>query len=127
MPNADFVRVSDKGAPMSARDLISFFFGTQIRLQPFETTLTVGTSAVQAGKLSNQRVAVTFSNPGTTAIILGLSTGVTSTSGFVVPGPGFLSFTWYLDGELVMRDFFAISSVASQTLYICESVMSVVN
>lgn len=127
MPNADFVRMSDKGAPMSARDLISFYFGTQIRLQPFETTLTVGTTSVQAGKLSNQRVAISFSNPGTTAIVVGLSTGVTSSSGFVIPGPGFLSFTWYLDGELVMRDFYAISSAGGQTLYICESVMSVVN
>lgn len=127
MPNADFVRVSDKGAPMSARDLISFFFGTQIRLQPFETTLTVGTTSVQAGKLSNQRVAITFSNPGTNVITVGLSAGVTATSGFTVPVGGFISFTWYLDGELVMRDFFAISGTASQTLYICESVMSVVN
>lgn len=127
MPNADFVRVSDKGAPMSARDLISFFFGTQIRLQPFETTLTVGTTSVQAGKLSNQRVAITFSNPGTNVITVGLSAGVTATSGFTVPVGGFISFTWYLDGELVMRDFYAISGTAAQTLYICESVMSVVN
>lgn len=127
MLNADFVRVSDKGAPMSARDLISFFFGTQIRLQPFETTLTVGTTSVQAGKLSNQRVAITFSNPGTNVITVGLSAGVTATSGFTVPVGGFISFTWYLDGELVMRDFYAISGTAAQTLYICESVMSVVN
>lgn len=111
----------------SARGLIKNYFGADIRLQPFETTLTVGTSAVQAGKLANQRVAISFSNLGSVAIAVGLSTGVTATSGFVVPGPGFLSFTWYLDGELVMRDFYAISSAASQTLYICESVLSVVN
>lgn len=111
----------------SARGLIRNYFGADIRLQPFETTLTVGTSAVQAGKLANQRVAVTFSNPGANLIVVGLSTGVTATSGFVVPSNGFLSFTWYLDGELVMRDFYAISGTASQTLYICESVLSVVN
>jgi hypothetical protein len=127
MPNADFVRMSDKGAPMSARDLISFYFGTQIRLQPFETTLTVGTTSVQAGKLSNQRVAITFSNPGTNLITVGLSPAVTAASGYVVAPSGFLSFTWFLDGELVMRDFWAISGTASQTLYIAESVMSVVN
>ena len=127
MPNADFVRASEKGNPLSARDLISFYFGTQIRLQPYETSLTVGTTAVQAGKLSNQRVAISFSNPGATDIVVGLSTGVTSSSGFVVPGPGLLSFTWFLDGELVMRDLYAISSASGQTLYICESVMSVIN
>lgn len=127
MSNADFVRASEKGNPLSARDLISLYFGTQIRLQPFETTLTVGTTSVQAGKLSNQRVAITFSNPGSNLITVGLSAGVTSTSGYVVPSNGFLSFTWFLDGELVMRDFWAISGSASQTLYIAESVMSVIN
>lgn len=111
----------------SARSLIHAWFGFGIHLQPFETTLTVGTTAVQAGKLSNQRCAITFSNPGANLITVGLSTGVTATSGFVVPSNGFLSFTWYLDGELVMRDFYAISGTASQTLYICESVLSVVN
>lgn len=111
----------------SARGLIKEYFGCEIRLQPKETTLTVGTTAVAAGSLGNQRVAVTFSNPGSTAIVLGLSTGVTSSSGFVVPGPGFLSFTWFLDGELVMQQFYAISSAGGQTLYICESVLSVVN
>lgn len=111
----------------SARGLIKEYFGADIRLQPFETTLTVGTTSVQAGKLANQRVAVTFSNPGSNLIVVGLSAGVTATSGYCVAPSGFLSFTWFLDGELVMRDFWAISGSASQTLYIAESVMSVVN
>jgi hypothetical protein len=127
MPDAQFVNASEKGNPVSARDLIALYYGSQIRLQPFETTLTVGTSSVQAGKLSNQRVAVTFSNPGANLIVVGLSAGVTATSGYVVPANGFLSFTWLLDGELVMRDFWAISGTASQTLYVAESVLSVVN
>lgn len=125
--NPQHIRLSEKGAPLSARDLIGLYFGTEIRLQPFETTLTVGTTSVQAGKLSNQRVAITFSNPGTNIITVGLSPGVSATSGYTVPVGGFISFTWFLDGELVMRDFWAISGTASQTLYIAESVMSVVN
>jgi hypothetical protein len=111
----------------SARGLIESYFGAAIRLQPFETTLTVGTTSVQAGKLSNQRVAITFANCGTNLIVVGLSVGVTATSGFTVAPSGFLSFDWRNDGELVMRDFYAISGTASQTLYICESVLSVVN
>ena len=111
----------------SARGLIKSYFGADIRLQPFETTLTVGTTSVQAGKLSNQRVAITFGNCGSNLIVVGLSAGVTATSGYPVAPNGFLSFTWFLDGELVMRDFWAISGTASQTLYIAESVLSVVN
>lgn len=125
--NPQHIRLSEKGAPLSARDLIGLYFGTEIRLQPFETTLTVGTTSVQAGKLSNQRVAITFGNCGANLIVVGLSPAVTSTSGYPVAPNGFLSFTWYLDGELVMRDFWAISGTASQTLYIAESVLSVVN
>jgi hypothetical protein len=111
----------------SARGLIKSYYGADIRLQPFETSLTVGTTAVAAGKLANQRVAVTFGNCGTTLIVVGLSPGVTATSGFPVPTSGFLTFNWFLDGELVMRDFYAISGSPAQTLYICESVLSVVN
>lgn len=111
----------------STRSLIKAYFGFGIHLQPKETTLTVGTSAVAAGTQGAQRAAVTFSNPGTNLIVVGLSTGVTATSGFCVPTGGSITFTWFLDGELVMQQFYAISGSASQTLYICESVLSVVN
>jgi len=111
----------------SARSLIAFYFGAGIHLQPKETTLTVGTTAVAAGTLANQRVAVTFGNCGSNLIVVGFSAGVTATSGYPVAPSGFISFTWFLDGELVMRDFYAISGTAGQTLYICESVLSVVN
>ena len=127
MPNADFVRTSEKGNPISARDLISLYFGTQIRLQPKETTLTVGTTAVAAGALGNQRVAITFGNCGSNLIVVGFSAGVTATSGYPVAPSGFLSFTWFLDGELVLWDFWAISGTASQTLYVCQSILQVVN
>jgi len=127
MPDARSFRVSDKFNPISVRDLIAAYFGTQIRLQPKETTLTVGMTAVAAGALGNQRVAITFGNCGSTLITVGLSAGVVSGSGYPVAPSSFVSFTWLLDGELVMGQFYAISGSASQTLYICESVMSVVN
>ena len=111
----------------SARGLIESYFGNQIRLGFKETTLTVGTSAIAAGTQANQRVAVTFANCGGALIVVGLSSGVTATSGFPVPSNGFLTFNWFIDGELAIRDFFAISGSASQTLYICESILSVVN
>jgi hypothetical protein len=111
----------------SARELIETYFGAFVHLQPFETTLTVGTTAVLAGKLANQRVAITFGNCGSNLIVVGLSAGVTATAGYPVAPNGFLSFTWFLDGEIAAREFYAISGTASQSLYICESVLSVVN
>jgi hypothetical protein len=111
----------------STRGLIESYFGSQIRLAFKETPLSVGTSAVAAGTQANQRVAITFGNCGSVLIVVGLSSGVSATSGFPVPANGFLSFNWFLDGELAMGNFYAISGSSSQTLYICESVLSVVN
>jgi hypothetical protein len=118
---------NEKGFPLSARGLIDTYYGTQIRLQPFETVLTVGTSSVVAGKLGNQRVAVLYCNPGSTQITLGLSAGVTAGNGYTLGQNGVLRFDWVNDGEMVMQQFYAISSAGGQTLYILESVLSVID
>lgn len=127
MPNATSFQTSEKLSPLSARDVIAAYFGFQIRLAPRETTVTVGTTAVQATFHANQRVAVTFGNGGANPIIVGFSPGVTTTKGYPIAAGSFLSFTWFLDGELVMYDFWAISGTAAQTLYVCQSILQVVN
>ena len=107
----------------SARDLIAHFFDREVPIVPRESLVTVGTSLVPVGSYARQRVAIGFSNAGANAIIVGFSSTITASGGYVVPAGGFLSFTWFLDGELVMQDFFAISGTAAQTLYVCESVL----
>jgi hypothetical protein len=111
----------------STRSLIAAYYGFPIGLSIKETSLSVGTTAVAAGTQGAQRAAITFGNCGANLIVVGFSPGVTATSGFAVPTGGFLSFNWFIDGELVMGQFYAISGTASQTLYVCESVLSVVN
>jgi hypothetical protein len=111
----------------STRTLIEAFYGFPIGLSIKETSLTVGTTAVAAGTQGAQRAAITFGNCGANLIVVGFSTGVTATSGMPVPTGGFLSFNWYIDGEACMYQFYAISGTAAQTLYVCESVLSVVN
>lgn len=111
----------------STRSLIAAYYGFPIGLSIKETALSVGTTAVAAGTQGAQRAAITFGNPGTVQITVGFSAGVTATAGLPVPPGGFLSYNWFIDGELVMGQFYAISGTASQTLYICESVLSVVN
>jgi len=127
MPSATSYQASDKFNPISARDVIAAYFGFQIRLAPRESTVTVGTSAIQATKHGNARVAVTFGNGGANPIIVGFSSAVTTTNGYPIPAGGFLSFTWFLDGELVLYDFWAISGTSAQTLYVCQSILQVVN
>ena len=111
----------------SARSLIGWYYKAEIRLQPYENTYTVGTTAVAVGKYANQRTAILFGNPGTTAIVVGFSSGVTSTAGIPVAAGGWFAFNWFQDNELVMRDMWAISSQAGQTLYVLESVLAPVN
>lgn len=111
----------------STRTLIEAYFGHKIGLSIKETSLSVGTTAVSAGTQGAQRAAITFGNCGPNLIVVGFGAGVTATSGFPVAANSFLSFNWYLDGELVMGQFYAISGTSGQTLYICESVLSVVS
>lgn len=111
----------------STRSLNKLYYGAEIRVDPRETTYTIGTAAVAVGKYANQRDEIVFGNPGTTAIIVGFSPGVTATSGIPVAPGGWFSLLWRDDGELVMRDMWAISSLASQTLYVLEAVLSPVN
>jgi ABC-type Mn2+/Zn2+ transport system permease subunit len=108
----------------SARELIAFYFGAQIRARPIETAVVVGLTAVPVGTYANTRSAITFGNCGSNLIVVGFSSGVTAAAGYPVPIGGFISFTWFLDNELVMRDFFAISGTAAQTLYVVETVLS---
>jgi hypothetical protein len=114
----------DWECPRSTRDLVAWWFETQIRIVPEETTYTVGTTVVAVGKYANTRTEIIFGNPGTVPIWVGFSAAGIATAGIVIPVQGFLSFDWYNDNELVMRDFFALSNTASQTLYVCESVLS---
>lgn len=127
MPNATDFQTSEKLSPLSARDVIAAYFGFQIRVFPRETTATVGTTAVQVTKHANQRVAVTFGNNGSNLIVVGFSPNVTTTNGYPVAPNSFLSFTWFLDGELTLYDFWAISGTAGQTLYVVQSILQVVN
>jgi hypothetical protein len=111
----------------SARSLIGWYYDAEIRLDPRESTVTVGTTAVAIGKYANQRSAILLGNCGTTAIVVGFSASVTSGAGIPIAGGAWFSFNWFQDNEIVMRDMFAISSAGGQTLYVLESVLAPVN
>jgi hypothetical protein len=111
----------------SARGLIAHYFGAGIHLQPFEADYTIGTSAVQVTKRANQNVGLYLSNTGAVAITFALNAGVTTTTGLILNAGQSVTFTWFLDGELAARDWWAISSGAGSTLHAIESVLSVVN
>lgn len=110
--------------PTSIRDLVREYFGQQIRTRLVEGFATVGTTAVPVGNYANTRRAITFGNGSANQIIIGFSSAVTTTLGIPIPAGTWLSFTWTIDQEDAMSNFWAISSVAAQTLYFSESVIS---
>jgi hypothetical protein len=111
----------------SARSLIASYFGAEIRLQPYESDYSVSTTALQIGKRANQRAALYLANTGATVIAFALNSGVTTTTGLILNPTQSVTFTWFLDGEIVALDWYAISSGAGSTLHVIESVLSVVN
>jgi hypothetical protein len=107
--------------PQSVRDLILYNFGTEIRVYPKESNPSVGTTALAIGAFANVRVALTVANPGSNTVYLGYSTSVSATFGFPLAAGQFLTWNWYIDGEIVMAAMFAIAGSSSNPLYVVES------
>ena len=109
---------------ISARELIEFYYGTKIIVRPYESDVTVGTTALKLGSYANIRVAVIISNASNTAISVGFSSNVTATTGIQVAAAASVSFNWQTDGELVMSDLYAISTGSGLAVHVVESVLS---
>lgn len=110
--------------PQSVRDLVAEYFGANLDLYPQESNPTVGTTAVAIGKYARQRIAITISNLTSAVVYIGFTPTVSTTKGIPLQQYQSVSFGWFLDGELAMADFWAISGSSSQTLYVLESVLN---
>jgi hypothetical protein len=108
----------------SARELIQFYFGSQIRLRVQESDVTVGTTAVKLGSWSNTRVALSIGNTGSALVVVAFNSGVTATTGLPVQSNTGITFNWQFDYELIMSDLYAISGSSGQTVHVIESVLS---
>ena len=105
------------------RQLIALSFDSEIRIYPRESNPTVGTTVIPIGTYSNVRVAVTVSNPGSNSVFLGYSNSITTTFAFELEAHKWVSWVWYLDGELVMQQLFAVAAGAGNKLYVVESTL----
>jgi hypothetical protein len=108
----------------SAREAIELYRGFSLLTSPYESDVTVGTTAAKLGNYANTRLAVIVSNASNTAISVGFSSKVTATTGIQVAAGATLSFNWLTDGELVMSDLYAISTSSSLAVHVVESVLS---
>lgn len=102
------------------RTLIELFFGTQIRVQPQESDVSVGATPVQLGQFARTRVNVALSNNGGNPVAIGFSNQVTATTGIPLAIGQTVFFNWYIDGEIVTRDIWAISSAGTNSVHVIE-------
>jgi hypothetical protein len=107
----------------SVRQLIALSFDSEIRIYPRESNPSVGTTVIPIGTYSNVRVAVTVSNPGSNSVYLGYSGAISTTFGFELAAHAWLSWNWYLDGEIVMQQLFAVAAGSGNKLYVVESAL----
>jgi hypothetical protein len=111
--------------PTNTRDLLHFWYGTEIRLQPYETTYSIGTTATAIGKYANQRTAILVANLHASQILyIGFSSGVSATNGTPLSANQWFAWNWVNDNEIAMRDMWAIASGAATPIYVLESVLA---
>lgn len=103
------------------QDINEAFYGAKIDTLPKESDFTIGTTAVALDSLIRRDcIWRALSNTGTTTIAIALNNALTITTGIVIPSGGFLLMEWRVDGDLVNRPWFAISSGAGSTLHMIE-------
>ena len=107
----------------SVRELVAANFGFRVPTYARESNPSVGTTVIPIGNYSNVRVAVTVSNPGSNSVYLGYSSAISTTFGFELAAHAWLTWNWYLDGEIVMQQLFAVAAGAGNKLYVVESAL----
>jgi len=85
----------------------------------------VGTTTVRICGTNPNRVGLLIVNTGTTTIYVGPKNTVTSTNGIPLPAGGTsLSLRWDIDMELVIQNFYALSSAAGGKVYVLETYLT---
>ena len=103
------------------QDINQAFYGAKIDTLPKESDFTIGTTAVALDSLIRRDcIWRALSNTGTTTIAISLQQSLTITTGIVIPANALLLMEWRVDGDLVNRPWFGISSAGGGTLHMLE-------
>lgn len=109
----------------STRDFTLGFYGFLFETHPVDTgyTLSAGT-VTPIGSGRGQRISVTVSNTGANNVAVSFSQNVTITTGLLLLTGGSVTFEAYYDGDLLMRQLYAVAATGGSTLYILENVLT---
>lgn len=94
---------------------------TTVRRNPGDTSIT--TSASEVAKNNPQRIQLVIVNLGSSRIFVDSHEGVSSTQGVPLDPGGSMVLIAEEDGEDVGRDWWAVASTGTQTVFVKETVL----
>jgi len=102
------------------RELLVNLYGQPFVTHPREQTVNVDTTAIGVCQLVLQRTGRLIQNTGATNIYLAYRQDVSTTFGFKLsPGDRFRD-DWYYDGDLLMRQIYAIGDNSGGSVFVLE-------
>ena len=108
----------------SPREFTAAFYGFLFQTHPVDTGYTLSAGTVTAiGSGRGQRLSITISNTGANNVAISFSQNVTITTGLLLLTGGFVTFEAYFDGDLLMRQLYAVAATGGSTLYTLENVL----
>lgn len=108
----------------AVHDYLARFFDGLFR--EVEGTVSAGTVPTLLVTQNPERIGLAIVNFGTSPIVVAPSAGVSTSRGIqLINGGGSLTMNVFQDGALPGREWYAISAVAGQTVYLLETVRDV--
>lgn len=108
------------GGIATLRDLLAAYVGDGLHTDALEADFTVGTSAVRIAQPNARRTEIIITNWGAAAIAVGLTNGVTATTGWIVGASAWISLVWFPDLDLASAELWAISGGAGNAVHVLE-------
>jgi len=109
----------------SARQFNLGFYGFLWETHPVDTPYTLSAGVVTAiGSNRGQRISVTVSNTGANNVTISFSPNVTITTGILLLTGGSFTLQAYYDGDLVMRQLYAVAATGGTTIHMIENILT---
>lgn len=109
----------------SPREFTEKFYGFLCETHPVDTAYTLSAGTVTAiGSGRGQRISITISNTGANGVAVSFSQNVTITNGIYLLQGGSIVLQAYYDGDLLMRQLYAVAASGGSTLYTLENVLT---
>jgi len=102
------------------RDLLALYVGDRLHTDALEADFTVGTTAVRIAQPNIRRTEIIITNWGAANVAIGMTNGVTATTGWILGINAWMSLVWFADLDLAAAELWAISAGAGNAIHVLE-------